>query len=95
MHRQRTDELLEALTAGREQLIADELRRRSTAPPAAPAERPVRAPAHDAATPAPTAAPAPNARRELIDALRSRQALRRAILLHDILGPPKALERAD
>ena len=36
--------------------------------------------------------PKTDTRRELLAALASRQALRRAILLQEVLGPPKALQ---
>lgn len=92
MQRQRTNELLEALRTGREQLIADAAQPQSTAPRDVPREETVRefAPERESPTPAPV--PRMNARGDLLAALSSRQALRRAILLQEVLGPPKALQ---
>lgn len=93
MQRHRTDELWEALVTGREQLIADAAQLRRTAPRDAPHEEAVRERAPKRETPAPAPVPRTNARGELLQALTSRHALRRAILLHELLGLPKALER--
>ena len=93
MQRHRTDELLEALVTGREHLIADAAQLRRTAPRDVPHEEAVRERAPKRETPAPASGPRTNARGELRAALASGHALRRAILLHEVLGPPKALER--
>ena len=92
MQRQRTDELLEALVTGREHLIVDAAQPRSTAPRDAPREDAVREPAARREPPVPVPVPRTDARAELLAALTSRQALRRAILLQEVLGPPKALQ---
>ncbi len=95
MQRQRTDELLQALVTGREQLIEEAVQARSTASRAGPQEeaaREVRERAPRRETPAPAPVPRTDARGELLAALASRQALRRAILLQEVLGPPKALQ---
>ena len=93
MQRHRTDELLEALVTGREHLIEDAAQSRSTAPRDVPHEEAVREPAHKREPPAQTPVPRTNPRGEILDMLTSGHALRRAILLHEVLGPPKALER--
>ena len=92
MQRQRRDELLEALSTGREQLIEEAVQSRSTARRDAPPEEAVRESAPRKETPAPAPLPRTTPRGELLQALASRQALRRAILLHEVLGPPKALQ---
>ena len=93
MQRHRKDELLEALVTGREHLIEDAAQSRSTAPRDVPHEEAVREPAPKREPPAPPPVPRTTARAELLQALTSGQALRRAILLYEVLGPPKALER--
>ena len=93
MQRHRTDELLEALVTGREHLIADAAQSRSTAPRAVPHEEAVREPNRKREPPALTPVPRTTAHGELRAALASGHALRRAILLREVLGPPKALER--
>ena len=98
MQRHHKDELLAALVTGREQFIDEAAQARSTAARDVPQrdvlhEEAVREPAPRREVPAPAPVPSTNARGELLDTLTSRQALRRAILLHEVLGPPKALER--
>ena len=92
MQRQRRDELLEALSTGREQLIEEAVQSRSTARRDAPPEEAVREPSPRRETSAPAPVPRTTARSELLAALTSRQALRQAILLHEVLGPPKSLQ---
>ena len=95
MQRQRTDELLEALSTGREQLIEEAVQSRSTAPREAPREeavREVRERAPRREPPARAAVARTDARGELLAALASPQALRRAILLEEGLGPPNGLQ---
>ena len=92
MQRHRTDERLEALVAGREHLIAEAAQARSTAPRDVPREEAVQEPAPRRETAAPAPVPRTNARGELRAALSSGPALRRALLLHEVLGPPKALQ---
>ena len=95
MQRQRADEPLEALSTGREQLIEEAVQSRSTGPSDLPREeavREVRARAPRREPPAPAPVPRTDARGELLAALTSRQALRRAILLQEVLGPPKGLQ---
>ena len=95
MQRHRADGPLEALAAGREHLIEEAAQSWRTARRDVPRERAVRGPAAGSEVPVPAPLPRATARGELLGALRSRQALRRAILLHEILGPPQALERSD
>ncbi len=92
MQRHRRNELLEALVTGREHLIEEAAQAWSTTRRDAPPEEAVREPVTRSTIPTPAPQPRRNARRELLDALSSRQALRRAILLHEVLGPPKALQ---
>ena len=92
MQRHRRDELLGALVTGREHLIEEAVRARSTAPRDVPREEAVRERTPRRETAAPVPVPRPDPRGELLQALASRQALRRAILLHEVLGPPKALQ---
>ena len=95
MQRPHTDEPLAALSTGWEQLIEVAAQARSTAPREVPREDAVREvwePAPRKEPPAPAPIPRTDARGELLQALASRQALRRAILLQEVLGPPKALQ---
>jgi len=92
MHRQSTEERRAARIAGGEQFLEDTAQPRSTAPREVPHEEVARARAPRKETPAAMSARRSDARRELLAALASRQALRRAILLHEVLGPPKALQ---
>jgi hypothetical protein len=95
MQQHRTDGPLEALVRGRERFIEKAARARRTAPRKFPPVEGVRKPVPKRENRAPAPAPRTTARAELLAALSSRQVLRRHILLHEILGPPKALERSD
>ena len=95
MYRQRTDELREALAASREHLGEEAARPRRTAARDLPPETAVREPILKQEVAASAPVPRSAAGGELFAALSSGQALRRAILLHEVLGPPKALERSD
>ncbi len=95
MQRQRRDGLLAALSVGWEQLIEEAAQARSIAPREVPREdavREVREPVPRRETSAPAPVPRTDARGELLAGLASREALRRAILLQEVLGPPKGLQ---
>ena len=92
MHRHRTDERLEALVTGREQRREEVAQSRRTVPREVPHEEAVREPVPGRETPAPAPVPRTTVRSELLAALSSGPALRRAILLQEVLGPPKALQ---
>ncbi len=92
MQAHRTDELLATRVTGREPRLEEAAQSRDTAPRDIPHENAVREPASGSETPRPPPVPRTNARDELREALRSGQTLRRAILLHEVLGPPKAFE---
>ena len=92
MQRHRTDELVEALVAGREPRLEEAAQSRHTAPRAVPHEEAVREPALRREAAAPVPVPRTTARGELLAALSSGPALRRAIVLQEVLGPPKALQ---
>jgi hypothetical protein len=66
---------------------------RKTAPKARPARPAEPTPERLAPTPAQTKSPVPAA--PPVTQLRSREQLRRAILYHEILAPPKALRKSD
>ena len=95
MQGHREGEPRQAPITRRAQLIEDVSRPENATPAGTPREQPLRevregAPGKE--TPPPAPARGTNARRELRAALSSPQALRRSILLHEVLGPPKAFQ---
>lgn len=92
MQRRRTDGLVEALVTGQEQFVDEAVHSRSAAANGGRGEAARRAVRPAREVPVPAAASKTTARGELWAVLTSRRELRRAILLHDVLGPPKGLQ---
>ena len=88
--------LVEALTAGREPSLARAITPQSTSDEVLAWERTFRERrgtdrAARAEAPPPSPPPTENAREELLRLLRARRSLRLAVLVQEVLGPPKSL----
>jgi hypothetical protein len=93
MQRHRQPGLVEALVIGRVQHIERAARPQTAASEEAPRAPVVQERPPNSEPPEPPPLRRRNARWDLIDALASPAALRHAILLQEILGPPKALRQ--
>ena len=92
MERQRERGRWEALATGREPLIEAPLWPEAAASEEVSREQPIRERVPRPELPIPPPARTPHIRHALINELTSRGALRRAILLHEVLGPPRSLQ---
>ena len=91
MQRIRDVGLLQALVDGREDVIRQVLRSEAPVPPAVEEQARERAKPAEPPSPAPSNRPPPA--RTLRRLLGSRRSLRQAMIVSEVLGPPKSLRR--